>query len=149
MYIRFSTLIFGFWDQYHFIYKKCCLCLITHIFYLHANSHKQLWLLFTKLCVSKNCFHNIHAKSCDSKWIMHNFIVPEEGGFNKQQQKRGQSNSFFYPTDQYTKTAPNSKYLYPPQWSCRRVYLFHHVRPSICRQILCRTITWVVFLRIF
>jgi hypothetical protein len=46
---------------------------------------------------------------------MHNFIVPEEGGFNKQQQKRGQSNSFFYPTDQYTKTAPNSKYLYPPQ----------------------------------
>jgi hypothetical protein len=44
---------------------------------------------------------------------MHNFIVPEEGGFNKQQQKRGQSNSFFYPTDQYTKTAPNSKYLYP------------------------------------
>ena len=23
------------------------------------------------------------------------------------------------------------------------------VRPSICRQILCRTITWVVFLRIF
>jgi hypothetical protein len=30
-----------------------------------------------------------------------------------------------------------------------RVYWFHHVRPSVCRQILCRTITWVVFLRIF
>jgi hypothetical protein len=24
-----------------------------------------------------------------------------------------------------------------------------YVRPSVCRQILCRTITWVVFLRIF
>ena len=63
--------------------------------------------------------------------------------------------------------------LYPPQRSCRGVYWFHHVRPSVCpsvrfavplsvrpfcrpsvrpsvcRQILCRTITWVVFLRIF
>ena len=33
------------------------------------------------------------------------------------------------------------------------VYWFHHVRPSVrpsvCRQILCRMITWVVFLRIF
>jgi hypothetical protein len=38
---------------------------------------------------------------------------------------------------------------YPPQRSCRGVYWFHHVRPSVCRQILCRTITWVVFLRIF
>ena len=36
----------------------------------------------------------------------------------------------------------------PPQRSCRGVYWFHHVRPSVCRQILCRTITWVVFLRI-
>jgi hypothetical protein len=40
-------------------------------------------------------------------------------------------------------------YLYPPQRSCRGVYRFHHVCPSVCRQILCRTITWVVFLRIF
>ena len=40
-------------------------------------------------------------------------------------------------------------FLYPPQQSCRGVYWFHHVRPSVCRQILCRTITWVVFLRIF
>ena len=39
--------------------------------------------------------------------------------------------------------------LYPPQRSCRGVYWFHHVRPSVCRQILCRTITWVVFLRMF
>ena len=39
--------------------------------------------------------------------------------------------------------------LYPPQQNCRGVYWFHHVRPSVCRQILCRTITWVVFLRIF
>ena len=31
--------------------------------------------------------------------------------------------------------------LYPPQRSCRGVYWFHHVRPSVCRQILCRTIT--------
>ena len=38
---------------------------------------------------------------------------------------------------------------YPPQRSCRGVYWFHHVRPSVCRQIICRTITWVVFLRIF
>ena len=39
--------------------------------------------------------------------------------------------------------------LYPSQRSCRGVYWFHHVRPScrpsVCRQILCRTITWVVF----
>ena len=33
------------------------------------------------------------------------------------------------------------KLLYPPQRSCRGVYWFHHVRPSVCRQILCRTIT--------
>ena len=43
--------------------------------------------------------------------------------------------------------------LYPPQRSCRGVYWCHHVRssvcPSICRQILCRTITWVVLLRIY
>ena len=39
-------------------------------------------------------------------------------------------------------------YHTPPQRSCRGVYWFHHVCPSICRQILCRTITWVVFLRI-
>ena len=32
---------------------------------------------------------------------------------------------------------------------CRGVCWFHHVSPSICRQILCRTITWVVFLRMF
>ena len=31
--------------------------------------------------------------------------------------------------------------LYPPQQSCRGVYWFHHVRPSVCRQILCHTIT--------
>ena len=31
--------------------------------------------------------------------------------------------------------------LYPPQRSCRGVYWFHHVRPSVCRQILCCTIT--------
>ena len=51
----------------------------------------------------------------------------------------------------------DNQYLYPLQRSCRGVYWFHHVRwslrpsvrPSICRQILCRTITWVVFLRIF
>jgi hypothetical protein len=38
-----------------------------------------------------------------------------------------------------------SKLLYPPQQSCRGGIL---VSPclSICRQILCRTITWVVFL---
>ena len=44
-------------------------------------------------------------------------------------------------------------FWYPLQRSCRGVYWFHHVRPSVrpsvCRQILCRTITWVVFLRIF
>jgi hypothetical protein len=39
--------------------------------------------------------------------------------------------------------------LYPPQLCCRGVYWFHHVRPSVCRPILCRTITWVVFLRMF
>ena len=33
------------------------------------------------------------------------------------------------------------KLLYPPQRNCRRVYWFHQVRPSVCRQILCRTIT--------
>ena len=38
--------------------------------------------------------------------------------------------------------------LYPPQRSCRGVYWFHHVRPSVCWLILCHTITWVVFLRI-
>ena len=38
--------------------------------------------------------------------------------------------------------------LSPPQRSCRRVYWFHQY-PSVCRQILCRTIAWVVFLRIF
>ena len=38
--------------------------------------------------------------------------------------------------------------LYPPQRSCRGVYWLHYVCPSVCRQILCRTITWVVFLRI-
>ena len=37
----------------------------------------------------------------------------------------------------------------PPQRSCRGVYWFQHVRPSVCRQILCRRITWVVFLRMF
>ena len=26
--------------------------------------------------------------------------------------------------------------FYPPQRSCRGVYWFHHVRPSVCRQIL-------------
>ena len=48
-------------------------------------------------------------------------------------------------------------FLYPPQQSCRGVSWFHHVRPSVhpsvrpsvCRQILCRTITWVVLIRIF
>ena len=35
--------------------------------------------------------------------------------------------------------------LSPPQRSCRGVYWFHHVRPSVCRQILCRTITWIVY----
>ena len=39
-------------------------------------------------------------------------------------------------------------FLYPPQRSCRGIYWFHHVCLSVCRQILCRTITWVVFLRI-
>ena len=29
----------------------------------------------------------------------------------------------------------------PPQRSCRGVYWFHHVRPSVCKQILCRMIT--------
>jgi hypothetical protein len=39
-------------------------------------------------------------------------------------------------------------FLYPPQQSCRGVYWFHHVRQSVrlSRQILCRMITWVVFL---
>jgi hypothetical protein len=39
-------------------------------------------------------------------------------------------------------------FLYPPQRSCRGVYWFHHVRQSVrlSRQILCRMITWVVFL---
>ena len=40
-------------------------------------------------------------------------------------------------------------FIIAPQWSCRGGYWFRHVRPSVCRQILCRTITWVVFLRIF
>jgi hypothetical protein len=40
-------------------------------------------------------------------------------------------------------------FVYPPQRSCRGVYWFHHVCPSVCRQILCRTITWVMFLWIF
>ena len=44
-------------------------------------------------------------------------------------------------------------FWYPLQRSCRGVYWFHHVRPSVrpsvCRQILCRMITWVVFLRMF
>ena len=42
-------------------------------------------------------------------------------------------------------------FLYPPprSKSCRGVYWFHHVRPTVCRQILCHTITWVVFLRNF
>ena len=31
--------------------------------------------------------------------------------------------------------------IIPPQRSCRGVYWFHHVCPSVCRQILCRTIT--------
>jgi hypothetical protein len=42
-----------------------------------------------------------------------------------------------------------SIFLYPLQLSCRGVYWFHHIRPSVRRQILCRTITWVVFLRMF
>ena len=37
--------------------------------------------------------------------------------------------------------------IIPLQWSCRGVYWFHHVRPS--RQILCRMITWVMFLWMF
>ena len=45
-------------------------------------------------------------------------------------------------------TRYNWNIVIPPQRSCRGVYWFHHVRPSVCRQILCRTITWVVFLRI-
>jgi hypothetical protein len=36
-----------------------------------------------------------------------------------------------------------NKSLYPPQQSRRRIYWFHHVCPSVCRQILCRSITWV------
>jgi hypothetical protein len=45
-------------------------------------------------------------------------------------------------------TRYNWNIVIPPQRSCRGVYWFHHVLPSVCRQILCRTITWVVFLRI-
>jgi hypothetical protein len=41
-----------------------------------------------------------------------------------------------------------TRLLYPPQRSCRGVLLVSPC-PSVCRQILCRTITWVVFLRIF
>jgi hypothetical protein len=33
----------------------------------------------------------------------------------------------------------------PPQRSCRGVYWFHHVCPSVCRQILCHTITSFFF----
>jgi hypothetical protein len=32
---------------------------------------------------------------------------------------------------------------------CSCCSIFSFLRPSVCRQILCRTITWVVFLRIF
>jgi hypothetical protein len=40
--------------------------------------------------------------------------------------------------------------LYPPQQCCRGYTGFTmSVRLSVCRQILCRMITWVVFLRIF
>ena len=39
-------------------------------------------------------------------------------------------------------------FLYPPQRSCRGGILVSPC-PSVCRQILCHTITWVVFLRIF
>jgi hypothetical protein len=28
------------------------------------------------------------------------------------------------------------RFLFPSQWSCKGVYWFHHVRPSVCRQIL-------------
>ena len=40
------------------------------------------------------------------------------------------------------------KLLYPPQRSCRGGILVSPC-PSICRQILCCMITWVVFLRMF
>ena len=44
-------------------------------------------------------------------------------------------------------------FIIPPQRSCRGggilVSPCPSVRPPVCRQIQCRTITWVVFLRIF
>ena len=52
-------------------------------------------------------------------------------------------------TSRWTEVKTYTFSLLPPQRSCRGVYWFHHVHPSVCRQILCRTITWVVFLWIF